>query len=328
MDVVRAFALARAAVERLPESVGRALFSAAGTAMGLSGSAGARRLRANQARIRPGLGPVRARLLSAAAMRSYMRYYYECFRLPVLGEDRILARVQLDNDAELRADLASGRSATAALVHAGNWDMAGAWACIDLAPVHTLAERLEPAGLYEDFLRFRTGLGMTIYPVVRGGGGLRALEEDMAAGVCFTPILADRDLTASGVEVRLAGHAMLVAPGPALLAQRTGCAIYPVFSRYERLARRRRAAAGTRWGLRLTVGEPVRAETTPDSDSRERAADVRRMSQEWMDQFEPWLRAHLEDWHMLQRVFVSDLDPERLARARARARARAAEEGS
>ena len=324
MDVVRAFALARAAVERLPESVGRALFSAAGTAMGLSGSAGARRLRANQARIRPGLGPVRARLLSAAAMRSYMRYYYECFRLPVLGEDRILARVQLDNDAELRADLASGRSATAALVHAGNWDMAGAWACIDLAPVHTLAERLEPAGLYEDFLRFRTGLGMTIYPVVRGGGGLRALEEDMAAGVCFTPILADRDLTASGVEVRLAGHAMLVAPGPALLAQRTGCAIYPVFSRYERLARRRRAAAGTRWGLRLTVGEPVRAETTPDSDSRERAADVRRMSQEWMDQFEPWLRAHLEDWHMLQRVFVSDLDPER----RARARARAAEEGS
>ena len=319
MDVVRAFALARAAVERLPESVGRALFSAAGTAMGLSGSAGARRLRANQARIRPGLGPVRARLLSAAAMRSYMRYYYECFRLPVLGEDRILARVQLDNDAELRADLASGRSATAALVHAGNWDMAGAWACIDLAPVHTLAERLEPAGLYEDFLRFRTGLGMTIYPVVRGGGGLRALEEDMAAGVCFTPILADRDLTASGVEVRLAGHAMLVAPGPALLAQRTGCAIYPVFSRYERLARRRRAAAGTRWGLRLTVGEPVRAETTPDSDSRERAADVRRMSQEWMDQFEPWLRAHLEDWHMLQRVFVSDLDPERLARARARA---------
>jgi lipid A biosynthesis lauroyl acyltransferase len=324
MDVVRAFALARAAVERLPESVGRALFSAAGTAMGLSGSTGARRLRANQARIRPGLGPVRARLLSAAAMRSYMRYYYECFRLPVLGEDRILARVQLDNDAELRADLASGRSATAALVHAGNWDMAGAWACIDLAPVHTLAERLEPAGLYEDFLRFRTGLGMTIYPVVRGGGGLRALEEDMAAGVCFTPILADRDLTASGVEVRLAGHAMLVAPGPALLAQRTGCAIYPVFSRYERLARRRRAAAGTRWGLRLTVGEPVRAETTPDSDSRERAADVRRMSQEWMDQFEPWLRAHLEDWHMLQRVFVSDLDPERLARARARA----AEEGS
>lgn len=324
MDVVRAFALARAAVERLPESVGRALFSAAGTAMGLSGSAGARRLRANQARIRPGLGPVRARLLSAAAMRSYMRYYYECFRLPVLGEDRILARVQLDNDAELRADLASGRSATAALVHAGNWDMAGAWACIDLAPVHTLAERLEPAGLYEDFLRFRTGLGMTIYPVVPGGGGLRALEEDMAAGVCFTPILADRDLTASGVEVRLAGHAMLVAPGPALLAQRTGCAIYPVFSRYERLARRRRAAAGTRWGLRLTVGEPVRAETTPDSDSRERAADVRRMSQEWMDQFEPWLRAHLEDWHMLQRVFVSDLDPERLARARARA----AEEGS
>jgi len=31
--------------------------------------------------------------------------------------------------------------------------------------------------------------------------------------------------------------------------------------------------------------------------------------------FEAGIRAHPQDWHMLQRVFVADLDPERLWRA-------------
>jgi phosphatidylinositol dimannoside acyltransferase len=35
--------------------------------------------------------------------------------------------------------------------------------------------------------------------------------------------------------------------------------------------------------------------------------------------FEQGISEHPEDWHMLQKVFVNDLDPERLARSRARA---------
>jgi len=31
--------------------------------------------------------------------------------------------------------------------------------------------------------------------------------------------------------------------------------------------------------------------------------------------FEAGIRAHPQDWHMLQRVFVADLDPARLAAA-------------
>ena len=33
--------------------------------------------------------------------------------------------------------------------------------------------------------------------------------------------------------------------------------------------------------------------------------------------FEAGIRAHRQDWHMLQRVFVADLDPGRLRRAAA-----------
>ena len=47
-------------------------------------------------------------------------------------------------------------------------------------------------------------------------------------------------------------------------------------------------------------------------DSKQKAAA---MTQEAARLFEAGIRAHPQDWHMLQRVFVADLDPERLRRA-------------
>ncbi len=41
------------------------------------------------------------------------------------------------------------------------------------------------------------------------------------------------------------------------------------------------------------------------------------MTQALATVFEQAIREHPEDWHMLQKVFVNDLDPERLARSRA-----------
>ena len=313
MDIVRLFSLAQATVNRLPESCGRALFDVVGTSVGLSSSGGARQLRANQARFTG----KKSRCASARAMRSYMRYYYEAFRLPSLSEEQIHARVRGVGHEQLREELAQS-SAISALMHAGNWDLAGAWANLELGSVHTIAEKLEPEELYEMFLDFRRGLGMTIYPLVKGGGALRRLEEDMKQPGCFVPLLADRDLTASGVEVTVASEPTLVAAGPALLAIRTGRPIVPIFSSYERLEGERAKQAGTRWGMRLDFCPPIYASTNADSPADEQAEDIARISQEWVSALEPFLKAHLDDWHMLQKVFVADLDPERLARARAK----------
>ena len=312
MNIVRLFSLAQATVNRLPEGLGRALFNVVGTSVGLSGSAGVRQLRVNQARFTG----KKSRRASARAMRSYMRYYYEAFRLPSLSEEQIRARVRAVGDEQLREEL-SQSSAIAALMHSGNWDLAGAWANLELGRVHTIAEKLEPEELYEMFLDFRRGLGMTIYPLVKGGGALRRLEDDMREPQCFVPLLADRDLTASGVEVTLNSHSLLVAAGPALLAIRTGKPIFPIFSSYERIEGERAKQAGTRWGMRLDFCPPIYASTNATSSADEQAEDIARMSQEWVSALEPYLRAHLDDWHMLQKVFVADLDPERLARARA-----------
>ena len=97
MDAVRLFRFADAAVGVLPEALGRAVFDAVGTVAGTLPSAGVRRLRANQARIRPGMTPRQSRALARRAMRSYMRYYYEALRLPRMGREQIRARVRIDN---------------------------------------------------------------------------------------------------------------------------------------------------------------------------------------------------------------------------------------
>ena len=327
MNPVRIFAIAQGTVDRLPERLGRGLFDVAGTLAGMSNAKGVRQLRKNQARLRPGMGWLAARRLSRRAMRSYMRYYYETFRMSNLTREQILARVSSSGTEAMRAEFAAGRSVTGALAHAGNWDLAGAWSNLRLAPVYTIAEKLEPPELFEGFLAFREGLGMTIYPLVKGGGALHSLARDMAAAPVFTPILSDRDLGASGIEVELAGAPMRVAPGPALLAQRTGVTIYPTFVHYERLTGQRRKAAGASWGIRVVICDGIAARTTLDSPADEREADLARMSQEWLSELEPLLVEHLEDWHMLQKVFVADLDPERLARARAKARATSQSDG-
>ncbi|MGO1594022.1 MAG: phosphatidylinositol mannoside acyltransferase [Ancrocorticia sp.] len=319
MDALKLFALAQGAVDHLPESVGRGLFNVVGTVSGLSPMAGVRQLRKNQARLRPGMNRLQALALSERAMRSYMRYYYEALRMKSLSKEQILARLSEVGTDKIRTEIAQGRSVTGALTHSGNWDLAGAWSNMAMAEVHTIAEKLEPPELYEGFLRFREGLGMTIYPLIKGGGALHSLARDMEEAPVFTPVLADRDLSSTGIEVQLAGHTMRVAAGPALLAQRTGVTIYPTFVHYERLRGERRKKAGSAWGVQITIADGIYAATTPESSAEERREDLARMSQEWMSVLEPFLIAHLEDWHMLQKVFVDDLDPERLAAARARA---------
>lgn len=317
--IVHVFRRAMWLVKVLPEPVGRAIFRAVGTLAGLSSLAGVRQLRANLERIVPVEGKLAARRRSARAMRSYMDYYYESFRLNSLSHAQIDARVSYENIDGIRRHLQSGRSTSGALLHIGNWDLAGAWATRHLAPVHSIAERLNPPELADLFLDFRRSIGLTIYQTGTGGA-ITDLAQSMREGGAFVPLLCDRDLSASGVEVLLAGRPVRVAVGAALLAQRTGEPMWPVtivtedFS--DDVARVRQA--GTRYGIRCIFGEPVWPAVGQEASEEDRHADLVRMNQEWLDQVSSVLARHVTDWHMLQKVFVEDLDPERLARARAR----------
>jgi lauroyl/myristoyl acyltransferase len=100
------------------------------------------------------------------------------------------------------------------------------------------------------------------------------------------------------MEVELFGEKARMMGGSAALAVQTGAALMPVILWFE----------GDHWGAHIHEEIQVPAE----GDREEKAAA---MMQLVARVFEAGIRARPQDWHMLQRVFVADLDPERLRRA-------------
>ncbi|WP_299445103.1 phosphatidylinositol mannoside acyltransferase [uncultured Phycicoccus sp.] len=284
-----------AAVRRLPERAAYRWFDRAADLTVARG--GAARLRANYARVRPELDDAALDALVREGMRAYLRYYCEAFRLADLGPADLAARVRAEGDGPVRETIDAGGSVVCFLGHLGNWDLAGAWGGVNLGHVTTVAERLEPEKVFREFLEFREGLGMTILPLTGGPDVFGSLRE-AARRPGIIPLLADRDLTRHGVTVDFCGHPARMAPGPAALALAERRPLFPVSIRHER--------RGRGWGIVITFHPPVEAPTA--GATREK---VVAMTQACADVLGAAVREHTADWHMLQRVFVEDLDPAR-----------------
>jgi KDO2-lipid IV(A) lauroyltransferase len=324
VDVAKAYTFAWRNASRIPEPVLRAAFTVVADVTWLRRTEGVRRLEANYARVRPELDAPAVRRLARAGMRSYMRYFREAFTLQGATAEQVRARVRLEDGEHVVAHVATGKGLSLALGHLGNWDLAGAWATPNLAPVLTVAEKLRPEALFEEFVGFRRSLGIDVL----GLGDpdvFRRLVRGARTDNRVVPLLADRDLAASGVEVDLAGHRARVAAGPAALALAAGVPLVTATVTYERLTGARRRAAGTPWGIVVRfspfVEVPPAERGLPAPERRRR--QIATMTQGWVDHLAAALREHTEDWHMLQRVFVEDLDPERYAKTRAEAGGRA-----
>ncbi|MGA8044937.1 MAG: phosphatidylinositol mannoside acyltransferase [Dermatophilaceae bacterium] len=300
--LVAGYRLGWQAVRLLPERRAYAVFDRIADAMVRQDGGSVRRLRDNFHTVRPELSDAELDRLVRAGVRSYLRYWCEAFRLPDLGPEQLTRAVRVTGDGPVRAALADGRAVVCFLGHLGNWDMAGAWAARHLGPVVTVAERLRPEPVFEEFLAFRERLGMRIIPLT-GGGDVYELLREAAAEPVVIPLLADRDLTRRGLEVDFAGDRSRVAIGPAALAYDTGSQLHPVSIHYEP------AADGPGgWRSVITFHDPV---PVPTGESRHRA--VRAMTASCAAVLGDEVRRHTADWHMMQRVFVRHLDPARVA---------------
>ncbi|MGW4029768.1 phosphatidylinositol mannoside acyltransferase [Streptomyces sp. NPDC004838] len=286
------YGLGWGAVRKLPEPVAAGLGrTIADTAWKRRGK-GVLRLEANLARVVPDASPERLAALSKAGMRSYMRYWMESFRLPVWSADRVRESVVIHDAHHLTDGLAAGRGVIVALPHLANWDLAGVWVTRTMnTPFTTVAERLKPESLYDRFVAYRESLGMEVLPHA-GGSAFGTLARRLRAGglVC---LVADRDLSESGVEVKYFGETARMPAGPAMLAQQTGALLLPVTLWY--------GDAPIMYGR---VHPPVEV---PEAGTR--AEKTSSMTQTLADAYATGIAEHPEDWHMLQRLWLADLEP-------------------
>ena len=270
-------------VKALPEPVAQRLFRLGADLAHRRGGKGVDRLRANLSRVVGPQDPAVLDALTRDALRSYARYWCEVFRLQVVPTERLVAATTTEGEAAFRAALAGPRGVVLALPHSGNWDQAGAWCGATGAPFTTVAERLQPESLYERFVAFRSSLGMEVLPLTGGPRPpFQVLTERLEAGRMLC-LMADRDLSARGVEVQLFGSTAKFPAGPAALSLATGAVLFPVTLSF------------TPDGWHIVFH--------PEVDH----TDVPTMAQELADAFARGIAAHPADWHMLQKLWLEDL---------------------
>jgi KDO2-lipid IV(A) lauroyltransferase len=241
------------------------------------------RLRSNLSRTQPGMTALDLDLLVIEAMRSYMRYWCDTFRLPDWSKKRILETVTVTNEHLLIDAIAAKTGVIVAVPHAGNWDHAGAYFCAKGIRLVTVAERLKPEKLFLKFLAYRQAMGMEVLPL--DGRVLNTLEERLNEGA-LVALVSDRDLSRSGIEVEFFGGKARMPAGPALLALRTKAPLITAFVSY------------TESGVHIEFRN-IMVPSAGDESSK-----VKEIVQMTAQYFEDGISESPEDWHMLQRIWI------------------------
>jgi lauroyl/myristoyl acyltransferase len=273
----------------LPLGAARAIFNAGADRAARGGGPGVQRLRRNLRTV-VGPEPAEAELdaLVRDAMRSYARYWMEAFRLPSQTRQDFLTDFRLLNADEFNAVLAEGNGLILALPHVANWDAAAAWVVAQDWKLITVAQRLKPEGLFERFVAYREKLGMEVLPLTGGERPpLDVLAERAGQGYAIA-LLADRDLSARGVDVTFFGGQTRMPAGPALLALRTKAPLY---------------AVDLWFSPEQTLGQIRRIEL-PGPEEGPLDARVRITTQRMADAFAIGIAEHPQDWHMLQKMWL------------------------
>ena len=233
------------------------------------------------------------RSLMRASLASYARYWREAVRLPSMNLARLADRLDrvFIGAEHFAAAHAAGRGAVMALPHSGNWDMAGVWLAQNYGTFTTVAERLKPESLYDRFIEYRESLGFEVLPMTGGQRPPMEILAERLGANRFVCLLADRDLSRSGVPVQFFGEPTRLPAGPAKLAIETGAPLHPAHVYYD--------------------GEDCVVQIDDPIDTG--SGDVGVITQALADRFAVNIAAHPQDWHMLQPLWLADLSEKRRA---------------
>jgi KDO2-lipid IV(A) lauroyltransferase len=279
-----AYALAWRITRLLPESWAYGLANRIADRIYKKNGKQIERLRSNYARIHPGLIAAELEMLVQEGMRSYLRYWCDTFRFPNWSTEQIIASVVVENEEFLRDPIREGRGCIVSLPHAGNWDHAGAYFCATGIPLTTVAEHLDPEKLFRKFLDYRQQIGMEVLDL--DSRVIATLAQRLRAGK-LVALVADRDLSKSGVAVSFGGGPARMPAGPAILSLQTGAPLLTAFVKYEKS------------GIRIIFEGEV-----PIPQTGTQTEKVAAMTQICADRFARRISENTSDWHMLQRIWV------------------------
>jgi KDO2-lipid IV(A) lauroyltransferase len=147
----------------------------------------------------------------------------------------------------------------------------------------TVAERLKPEKLFLKFLAYRQAMGMEVLPL--DGRVLGTLAQRLRQGA-LVALVADRDLSRSGIDVEFFKGTARMPAGPALLALKTQAPLITAFVSY------------TENGIHIDFKHVV----LPSAG--EESSKVREIVQMTAQHFEDGISQTPQDWHMLQRIWV------------------------
>lgn len=241
------------------------------------------RLRSNLQRSQPEITALDLDLLTVNAMRSYMRYWCDTFRFPDWSQQRISETVTVENEHLLMDAIAAKTGVIVSLPHAGNWDHAGAYFCGKGVNLVTVAERLKPEKLFLKFLEYRQNMGMEVLPL--DGRVMGTLAQRLRQGA-LVALVADRDLSRSGIDVTFFGSPSRMPAGPALLALKTDAPLITAYVSY------------TETGIHIVFKQVL----LPSEGTQEQK--VSEIVQMTATHFEEGIADKPEDWHMLQRIWI------------------------
>ncbi len=227
--------------------------------------------------------PRRLRRVAIEVFRHAARAYYEMFYLPSLRPEKIRSMVNMVEPGWTRFQelFRQGRGVILTSTHQSSFDLAGQAIA---AHGHAMLVIALPSGEkgFAFMNQLRLFQGVQVVPA-----GPRALREAMRmlqAGKAVV-VAGDRPIRGQGTMVEFFGRPTLLPDGAVRLAMRTGAALVPTFCRREK---------GQYW---LEFHEL----DLPRTDDLE--ADVRTHTQRLARIMEQVIRAHPEQWHLLQKLW-------------------------
>jgi KDO2-lipid IV(A) lauroyltransferase len=247
---------------------------------------GVKRLRSNYKRVMPNISERELEDLTKDGMRSYLRYWFDTFRLNKWSKSRIIETTFVVRENLLRDPIETKEGCIIALPHAGNWDHAAAYFCSTGIPLTAVVEKLKPEAIFKKFLAYRQSIG--IEAISHKEKTIPILMERLNQGKLIA-LVADRDMSRNGIEVNFIGGIAKMPAGPAILAIKTGSPLVTAYIRYLDK------------GIELTFDETIKLPVAGTEEEQ-----IKIVTQSMADNFAKRIKDSPVDWHMLQRIWVDE----------------------